>query len=255
MNAKIEELYPIKRSIQNKNINISKFEGNQKFVIRGEKDRAVIVLDTNIVLPKIFSDIMIDNRTIFGNNEKIKDILDKLTNETNMILLTPTVINEVMKLWESQFDNKVYKKTFHKIKYRDLKPIYKKRIEKLINKYSSTRYFSELKITERNLNEIKSIYELYKDRLEAITAKKIFDLPEEVKISKLSHRLDGYMPEESDINLLAECMFIRQNLPDGFNRVILFTEDKDFTEFKSEVNTFLFVTIGSFDDILKVVCK
>lgn len=231
-------------------LKIPNFEGNHKFDIKNGSLRSIIILDTNILLPKIFADMIVNDKSITGKSNKVKEIIDKLTNEKNMLVFTPTVIDEVVKLWTSKSDSFMYQKTFYKVKHKELKNKIKKRIEHLFSKYSSTRYFPELIITEKNIKEIKSFYELFKTELESITKQKIENLPEEIKERKISYRIEGYMPEQSDFKLLAECMYIRQNLPDGFNRVILFSEDKDFTNFKNEIERFLFVNVCSTKDFI-----
>lgn len=204
------------------------------------------VLDTNIVLKKIFYDMNINGRVIWNHEKSVvlaKEEIDKITNSGDILIITPTVVKEVAKLWKAVFDHTVYRKHFEDVQYSDVKHFIKKRMSYLLEKYSYSKYFPNLEISERNTREIKSVYGLVEDKVKLITDIKLRGLPPAVRESKLSHREKGLMPEESDIAILAECMYMRQNLPEGFVGVKLFTCDKDFTYFPDEIRTFLFVEI------------
>jgi len=208
--------------------------------------KSIFILDTNIILYKIYGDLEVNGKKIWrddANFRLVKDKLDKITNEGNLIIITPVVVDEINKLWESKFDEMVYNKKFYGVRLKEIKKAIKKRIEKLIDKYAYNHYFQEIVITEKNVDAILSVYSMFEEDLRKITEKKVFNLPEDIKERKLSYRLNGYMPEQSDIDLLAECMYIRQNLEGNFNKVKLFTFDSDFTHFIDPIRKLLFVEV------------
>ncbi len=230
-------------------IKIEHYNAQDKFLINDEKDHAIVILDTNIVFQKIFSQLVIDSRIINTKiYEPVKQIFDSITNNEQMVLITPTVVDEINRIWIAMCDDFYYHK---KIKKSKLRTCVKKKIEILIKKYSALRYFPDLLIQDKDKKEIIEMYNYFDEKIEAITNKKIQNLPSEVASRKLFHRNGGLQPESSDVDILCECKFMRRNVPDSFNKVILYSDDTDFTCFKHEISSLLHIEVRNTKDYSK----
>ena len=185
----------------------------------GEPEDKVLVLDSNVVISRIFYDIgdyKINNSSNFD--------LEKLGNN-NSFVITPSTIEEVKKHLDFQlmFIRKTCRKQ-ERFNYEEIKNTLEKRFEKVIEKYSIKE---EIKVEEETLEKVKEFYHKHLNKLEEIMLAKIRSKYVSHKLRKLSQR-DSLMPEEGDMKLLAEVIELNKT---SEKEVGILTEDKDFVEF------------------------
>ena len=187
-----------------------------------EPTKEVLALDSNILINQIMQDVgdyKINSPKIFG----FEDIKKR-----NALIVTKSVISEIENHLEFELSkikrNLSKSGLFHK--YSEIEKEIKKRLEKIKNDFT----MKEIDIDSDLIDEINEFYSKYIWQLEEITLSKIQTKNVSKKLRKLAQRVN-FMPEEGDINLLAEVITLNKN---GENVSIL-SQDKDFTEFSKPI--------------------
>lgn len=109
----------------------------------------------------------------------------------------------------------------------------KKKVDKFIDDYHIKEYSIECNPTKKLYKKVVNFYRNFKDKLKKITQKKLKGLSKRDKKVKKNKRVDGYLPEESDLWLLTSAISASK---ENENRIGVWSMDSDFTEFDEEIN-------------------
>ena len=209
-----------------------------------------IILDTNICVYRTLAYIQprIINR---DELEKVTEKIDLLTNNnfSSVIIISDTIVQELKNdeilFWE--ISNFFIKKLHHKKgSYQTLQAFSKakKSILKFIEKYKLKGEIKENFISSITLGDIDKFYLKYPKKLAQITQRKLSYLRPSQQEKKKIERRDN-LPEINDRLLLLESIKINRG---NRNDVYIFSNDKDFTEFKKEIKEKFDINILEIND-------
>lgn len=198
-------------------------------------EKRAVVCDSNIWLLKMRHDLNIkdDSRceAAFNEFKRFEESGDKIC---------------ILKVVESEVKNQA-SKLFKDAGQEDatLGERIEEQVAKLKGKYDINRLIKTPLDFSDELNSVTDFYKTLRNKVLKVTEKKLKPFLGEEKIKKLGLRAGGSLPEHYDLIILAQCLKLNDSLIKGVSRIVLFTDDADFSEFTREIKEQLNIQICS----------
>jgi hypothetical protein len=215
---KFEEKLTVKEKSINREFLETKFKINLK-------RKELVICDTNVFVHKVFYNSP-EYQKYDSRSKRHFDILVKnfdCLKKSHMIVATNTV-KEQLKIVCIGLFNELH------INNEKEKSRLIERLERYIKKY-----YQDVIFDDEKLKMISTFYLRFSDRIKSISDKKIQRKSFRAAKQILHKRSQGYLPEETDIKLLAECISFNEMSIEGVNQISLFSDDADFRDFKKEI--------------------
>lgn len=180
-----------------------------------EPYNTTILLDTNIVINKIFYDVG-EYKIPHLKQEYYNKLMESWGNN-NKFAITTSTKEEIEKHLNFTIEQIKQKKIQNKT---EIIQTLEKRYTNIIKKY-------HIQTSIENTKEIEEFYKNYLGNLYEITQEKIENKKLSIKLKKLSQR-EGLLPERGDLQLLKEAISLKGN-------IAILTNDKDLYLFNQEL--------------------